>query len=215
MNSRPPSDFQLPDMQDLLVLGVTGGIASGKSTVAHMLAELGAPIIDFDRMAREVAAPGEPAFEEIVAYFGEQVKGPDGTLDRKRLSDMVFSDPEKRKTLEGMTHPRILDRFMRKVHEMARTHGHGIVQAVIPLLFEVNLIPLVHKILVVYIPPHKQMERLMARDHITRDKARRILDAQMPIDEKVKKADFVIRNEGDMDETREAVKALWQELKTT
>ena len=214
MNRQSPSDFKLPDMKDLLVLGVTGGIASGKSTVAHMLSELGAPIIDFDRIARTVVEPGKPAFKEIVAHFGRQVMGPDGTLDRKRLSDMVFSDPEKRKTLEGMTHPRILDTFMRKVHEMARTHAQGIVQAVIPLLFEVNLIPLVHKILVIYVSPEVQVERLMRRDHISREKAQHILDAQMPIDEKVKQADFIVHNEGAIDQTRDAVKALWQQLKT-
>ncbi|MCF8143332.1 MAG: dephospho-CoA kinase [Deltaproteobacteria bacterium] len=196
-----------------MVLGVTGGIASGKTTVAHMLAELCAPIIDFDLLAREVVVPGQPAFQEIVGYFGEAVIGEDGNLDRKRLSGIVFQDPEKRRILEAMTHPRILEAFVRRVRQLGDDNPQGIVQAVIPLLFEAHLEPLVHKVLVVYVSPDTQIERLMKRDRISREEARRILDAQMPIDEKAARADFVIRNEGDVEGTRKQVTALWKRLK--
>ncbi len=213
MRDHQKSPSPLPEAGNVLVLGVTGGIASGKSTVADMLAELGAPMIDFDQLAREVAAPDQPAFRNIVDCFGEAVVGPDGTLDRKRLSNMVFRDPAKRKVLEGMTHPRIFEAFRGRLKTYAETDPNGMVQAVIPLLYEVHLESLVHKVLVVYAPRHIQIERLMRRDQITREAATRILDAQMPIDEKAAKADYVIHNQGDLDKTRNAVTALWQQLK--
>jgi len=207
-------DISLSDTGRLLILGVTGGIASGKSTVARMLVEKGVPAIDFDLLAREVAAPGQPVFQEIVAFFGEEVVGEDGVLDRKRLSGIVFRDPDKRRILERMTHPRILTAFVGQIRRLAEKDPNGIVQAVIPLLFETHLEPLVHKILVVHVSPKTQIERLMTRDRITREEARRILGAQMPIDQKAARADFVIHNEGTLDETRREVDALWQELKT-
>jgi len=215
MAEKNPLELSLPATGDLLVLGVTGGIASGKTTVARMLAELGAPIIDFDLLAREVVVPGQPAYQEIVDYFGDPVIGEDGNLDRKRLSGIVFRDPEKRRILEGMTHPRIFAAFVRRLRRMAIDDPQGIVQAVIPLLFEARLQPLVHKVLVVYVSPDTQIERLMKRDRISREEARRILDAQMPIDQKAALADYIIRNEGTLDETRKEVHALWQQLKET
>lgn len=212
MAEKNPLELSLPGTGDLLVLGVTGGIASGKTTVARMLAELGAPIIDFDLLAREVVVPGQPAYQEIVDYFGDQVMGEDGNLDRKRLSGIVFRDPEKRQILEGMTHPRIFAAFVRRLRRMAEEDPQGIVQAVIPLLFEAQLQPLVHKVLVVYVSPDTQIERLMKRDRISREEARRILDAQMPIDPKAARADYIIRNEGTLDETKNEVHALWRIL---
>jgi len=195
------------------VLGVTGGIASGKTTVANMLEDLGVPIIDFDLLSRQVVEPGQPAFKDITDYFGDGVIDKNGTLDRKRLSTIVFRNPAKRKILEGITHPRILEAFLRQVRKMAEKDSHRIVQAVIPLLFEVNLTHLVHKVLVVYVSPDKQIERLTRRDKISHKEAENILKIQMPIDEKVAKANFVIHNEGNVDETRKAVYALWRSLK--
>jgi len=195
------------------VLGVTGGIASGKTTVANMLEDLGVPIIDFDLLSRQVVEPGQPAFKDITDYFGDGVIDKNGTLDRKRLSTIVFRNPAKRKILEGITHPRILEAFLRQVRKMAEKDSHRIVQAVIPLLFEVNLTHLVHKVLVVYVSPDKQIERLTRRDKISHKEAENILKAQMPIDQKVPKADFVIHNEGNVDKTRKAVYALWRSLK--
>jgi len=206
-------DLSLPKSVDLLVLGVTGGIASGKTTVANMLEESGALIIDFDLLARQVVEPGQPAFKDIITYFGDDVIDKNGVLSRKRLSEIVFRDPPKRKILEGLTHPRILEAFVHQVREIAEKDPHGIVQAVIPLLFEVNLKHLVHKILVVYVSPDKQIERLIRRDSISEEEAHRILRAQMPIDQKVAEADFVIHNEGNLDETRREVNALWRSLK--
>jgi dephospho-CoA kinase len=198
---------------DRLLLGVTGGIASGKTTVAHMLEELGVPMIDFDLIAREVVEPAKPAFKDIVDYFGKQVLQEDGTLDRKKLSNVVFKDMEKRKKLESFTHPRIHREFVKKVNELAGKNPGGVIQVVIPLLIELNLQYLFHKLLVVHVPRETQIDRLMERDHISHEEAANILKAQLPIDEKVGYADFVIHNEKGLGDTREQVKEVWKALK--
>jgi dephospho-CoA kinase len=196
-----------------VILGVTGGIASGKTTVARMLEELGAPAIDFDRLAREIVEPGEPALKEIANCFGEEVLGSDGRLDRGRLRSLVFQDEKKRKELEGITHPRIVAAFHEQVRKMAEKGPPPIVQAVIPLLFEANLEHLVHRVLLVYIPREMQIERVMSRDGVSREAAEKVLQAQWPIDEKVPLSDFVIRNDGSLEETRRQVKAVWEEVR--
>lgn len=196
-----------------LIVGVTGGIASGKSTVSRMLEETGAPAVDFDVLARQVVEPGKPAFKEIIAFFGERVLQSDGRLDRKKLGGIVFADEDKRKALENMTHPRIVEAFLDQVAEIARRDPHAIIQAVVPLLFEVNLQHLVHKVLLVYIPREMQIERLMKRDGISREAAQNILKAQLPIEEKPAHADFVIHNEGTLEETRRQVEQVWEALK--
>jgi dephospho-CoA kinase len=196
-----------------LLLGVTGGIATGKTTVAKMLEEMGAPMIDFDIIARQVVEAGKPAWKEIVDYFGKQVLQEDGRLDRKKLSDIVFKDIEKRKKLESFTHPRISEEFVKQVTEIATMDPNAIIQVDIPLLIELNLQYTFHKVLLVYIPEEMQIERLMKRDGITREAAANILKAQFPIDEKVGYADFVIHNEGSVEETRRQVEEVWKELK--
>ena len=198
---------------DRLLLGVTGGIASGKSTVANMLEELGAPIVDLDIIARQVVEPGRPAFEEIVEYFGKQVLQQDGYIDRKKLSGIVFSDPEKRKRLEGFTHPRIMEEMSRHVNKIADRAPGSIIQVAVPLLIELNLQYIFHRVLLVYIPPEMQIERLAERDGITKEEAANILKAQLPIDEKVGYADIVIHNDKTLEETRKQVDELWEMLK--
>jgi len=195
-----------------LLLGVTGGIASGKSTVARMLEEKGAPIIDFDVLAREVVEPDQPAWKQIVAFFGEQVLQEDRALDRKKLSDIVFSDLEKKKKLESFTHPAIGLLFVQRLEEIAARDPDAVVQVVVPLLVEVNMQYLFHKNLLVYVPREMQIDRLARRDGITREAAEKIVASQIPIDEKVGYADFVIRNEGDLGETRKEVDRLWETL---
>ena len=196
-----------------LLLGVTGGIASGKTTVANFFEDLGAVIIDFDIIARQVVEPGTPCFREIVEVFGQKIVDRDGHLDRKRLSGIVFEDERKRKKLEGIIHPRIFDIFISRTNEITEKDPDAIIQAVIPLLFEVGLKHLVHKTLVVYISRERQIERLIKRDKITRDHAANILNAQLPIDEKAGMADFVINNENSLDQTRSQVAELWKKLK--
>lgn len=196
-----------------LLLGVTGGIASGKTSVAEMLREMGAPVIDFDVLAREVVQPGQPAFQDIVSYFGTRVLQEDGRLDRKKLSGIVFNDLEQRKKLESFTHPRIMEGFINQLDEIAAKEAKPIIQAVVPLLLELNLQYLFHKLLVVYVPPEVQIERLTARDGISPEEAAAILKAQLPIDDKVSYADFVIDNQGSLEETKKQVERLWTKLK--
>ncbi len=198
---------------DRLLIGVTGGIASGKTTVTDILKELGAPLIDYDVIARHVVEPGKPAWKEIVDFFGSQILQEDGNLDRKKLSKIVFQDFEKRKKLEYFTHPRIHDQFVSQLSEMAKKDPGAIFQVSIPLMIEQNLQFMFHKLLVVYITEAKQIERLMARDKISEAEARTILNAQLPIDEKVGYADFVIYNGGTPEETKKQVHDLWQQLK--
>ena len=196
-----------------LLVAITGGIASGKSSVSKMLEDLGSPIIDYDVIAREIVEPGKPAWKDIVAYFGEQVLKQDRQIDRKKLSDIVFQDIEKRKKLESFTHPRIIDEAGRRADEIAETDPNAIIQVAVPLLFEINLQYKFHKVLLVYVPREILLERLIKRDGITREAAESILKAQMPIDEKLGYADFVIHNEGTLEETRRQVEQVWEELK--
>ncbi|MFZ7112251.1 MAG: dephospho-CoA kinase [Desulfatiglandales bacterium] len=195
-----------------LLLGVTGGIASGKSTVANMLVDMGAYIIDFDVLSREIVEPGQPAWQDIVEYFGKQVLQKDKNLDRKKISDIVFRDIQKRKKLEGITHPRIIELFIGKIEEITSCDPDAVILVVSPLLIEFNSQYRCHKTLLVYVPREVQIERLMKRDNITEEKAEKILAAQMPIDEKIGYADFLIYNDKSLDETRRQVQALWAKL---
>jgi dephospho-CoA kinase len=196
-----------------LLLGVTGGVASGKSTVAEMLRELGAPIIDFDLLTRKVQEPGEPAHDDIVAYFGEQVLLEDRTLDRNKLSEIVFGDLEKRKKLESFTHPRIGAEFVKLVREFSEEDPDAIIQVVVPLLIEANMQYMFDKLLVAYVSEEEQVQRLMARDGIGADRARGIVASQLSIEEKKSCADFVIDNSGTREATRRQVEELWETLK--
>ena len=196
-----------------LMLGVTGGIASGKTAVANMLEELGAYIIDFDVIARIVVEPGKPALKDIVDYFGAQVLMEDGNMDRKKVSDVVFRDIEKRKKLEGFIHPRMGEEIMKQINEITKDDPNAVIQMVVPLMIELNLQHQYHKLLLAYIPEEQQIERLVKRDGISKESAALMLKSQLPIDEKVGYADLVINNEGSLEDTRKQVKDLWTSLK--
>lgn len=215
----PPAYHSLQQLEAIrgqdhrFLLGVTGGIATGKSTVVRMLEESGAPVIDFDLLARKVVEPEEPAWKDIVAYFGTQILQDDRHLDRKKLSDIVFRDMEKRKKLEGFTHPRIQLEFIRQLNQIVEQDPEAIIQVDVPLLIELNMQYLFHKILVVSTAQEKQIERLMAREQISPEEAATLLKAQLPIEEKVGYADFVIDNNGSLEETQRQVQDLWERVK--
>jgi dephospho-CoA kinase len=196
-----------------VVAGLTGVIASGKSTVSTKLAELGAKLIDFDLIARQVVEPGRPAYNDVLKYFGTQVCQEDGTLDRKKISDIVFKDMEKRKKLEDFTHPRIYEEFFRQLAEFGKEDPASIVIVDIPLLVELNLMYLFEKIIVVSVSPETQKERLMARDGIDEEEASRIISSQLSVKEKKGFADWVIENDGSKEETLGQVERLFEELK--
>ena len=196
-----------------MIIGLTGGIACGKSTVAAMLAERGAFVVDADRTAREVVMPGEPALAEIVSVFGQAVIREDGTLDRRKLGEIVFADPDKRKRLEAITHPAIRERMWSRIRQAKAEDPARIVVADIPLLYETGQQGLYDGVLVVYVPRETQIRRLLARNpELTEAQARDRVNAQMDIERKKELADWVIDNSGGLESTGRQVEALWREL---
>ena len=189
------------------LLGLTGGIGSGKSTVASIFSELGADVIDADDLARQIVEPGQPALAEIQAAFGPAVVGADGRLDRKRLADIVFADPGSRARLNAITHPRIRERINAEVEERRRQPGLLILD--IPLLFENALTGSVEKTIVVWLDEATQLARLTARDGLEVAAARARIAAQLPLDEKKSLADYVIDNSGTREQTRRQVERLF------
>jgi dephospho-CoA kinase len=196
-----------------LLLGVTGSIATGKSTVAAMLEELGARTIDFDVLSRVVVEPGKPAWKDIVAFFGKQVLREDQTLDREKLREIVFKDMQKKKKLESFQHPRIGEEFMEMVKQYAGQDPDAIIQAVVPLLIEVNMHPLFHNILMVYASEEEQKKRLMNRDGCSEEMAVNMIRSQLSVEEKKGFCDLIIDNSGSLGQTRRQVEKLWQKLK--
>jgi dephospho-CoA kinase len=190
------------------VLGLTGGIGSGKSLVASMFSALGAEVIDADQLAREVVEPGQPALAEIVAAFGPQMLQPDGRLDRARLGAVVFADADARQKLDAITHPRIRERIRQEVE--ARAGRPGLLILDIPLLYESGREGTVEKVMVVWVDRATQVQRLVARDGLSLEQAEQRLAAQLPLDEKRSRADEVIDNSGPPDRTRRQVEALYR-----
>lgn len=199
----------------MLNVGLTGGIACGKSTVARMLAEQGALLIDFDEMVRAVQEPGGPVWREIVRHFGDEILREDRSIDRRKLGETVFGDREKRELLNRLVHPAVFEEWQRRLARIRARSADAIVVSDIPLLVEAGMVGTVDLVLLVYASPALQIRRMMARDGFSRAEAERRLAAQMPIDEKIGLADIVIRNDGSPDETRRAVSAVWPELKST
>ncbi len=195
------------------LLGLTGGIASGKTAVSNMLEDMGAHTIDFDIISREVVEPEKPAWKDIVDFFGKQIISDDGQLERKMLSGIVFNDLEKRKKLESFIHPRIHEEFVIQINSIVEKDPNAIIQVVIPLLIEINLQYMFHKLGVVYISYEEQLKRLIKREGISEKEACSMLNAQLPIDEKTEYADYIINNANSLEETKKQVEELWQTLK--
>ena len=196
----------------MLNVGLTGGIACGKSTVARMLVENGAILIDFDELAHAVQEPEGNVWREIVSHFGEDILHADRTIDRRRLGETVFADREKRELLNRIVHPAIFAEWQRRLEEIRKNTPDAIAVSDIPLLIEAGMKEMVDLILLVYITPEEQIRRAMARDGFSREEAEQRLAAQMPIEEKLRWADIVIHNEGLPEETRRAVSEVWMEL---
>lgn len=195
----------------LLRVGLTGGIATGKSFCLRRFAELGAPTIDADVLAREVVEPGTPGFEAVVRRFGPSVVAASGALDRAALARIVFSDASARRDLEAIVHPAVYDRTVQWFAEQ-RTAGAPIAIADIPLLYETNRLDRVDVIVVAACPPDVQLRRLMARNSLSSDAAQQRIDAQIPIDEKRRRADFVIDTSGTLEDTVREVDRVWRQL---
>jgi dephospho-CoA kinase len=194
-------------------LGLTGGIGSGKSMVASMFIQLGADVIDADRLARDVVEPGQPALEEIAAAFGEDILLPDGRLDRGRLGRIIFADPVARARLNAITHPRIRERMDAEI--TARRSRPGVLIVDIPLLYENDRTRAVETVIVVWVDPKTQLRRLQERDGLSVAEARQRIAAQMPLDEKRARADVVIDNSGSRENTRRQVEAVYRRYAPT
>lgn len=194
--------------EKIKVIGLTGGIATGKSSVAHFFTERGITVIDADQLARNAVLPGSPALAQIVSSFGQDILTNDGTLDRKRLGEIIFSTPEKRRLLESILHPAI-----RKLAEeqiaLAAVAGHKRLIYMAPLLIEAHATDRVDDIWVVTVRPKIQLQRLMQRDGISLDQAENIIASQMSLSEKESYGSVIIDNSGTEAETQAILETVW------
>jgi len=195
----------------MYIIGLTGGIASGKSTVSTMLAELGAYIIDADEIARTIVMPNQPAWHDIVAHFGSEILLPDGTINRFLLGEKIFKDQLERLCLEQITHHYIKDQIKKYIGS-AELLGKSVVVLDIPLLFEIGWQTMVDEIWVVYVDEEVQVSRLMTRNQLTHEQAMDRMNAQINLAEKIKHADVVIDNNQDINHARMQVAAAWGNL---
>jgi len=199
----------------MIIAGLTGTIGTGKSTVAKMFADMGAFITDSDLIAHQVVEPGKPAWQAIKDYFGPGVLNEDQTLNRQRLADLVFNDPDKLHQLNSIVHPEVIKEDLRQVEEKRLIDPDGVIVKDIPLLLEVGpdvARKLVDKIIVVYCSPEIQLLRLIARGMSKEDASNRIKN-QIPVKEKMQFADFVINNDGSLEETKQQVQNIYSQLK--
>jgi dephospho-CoA kinase len=197
----------------MLIVGLTGGVASGKTTVSQVLKEEGAYIIDADQMARELVRPHTPAWRKLVRAFGKDILREDGSLHRKKLADKVFTNLRQRKLLNQILHPRIRKEMERRAKEIGQKDPEAVVVIDAPLLVELGDHRKMDKLIVVTSTQTQQIERLKERDGISSEEALRIFSSQKPVEDKVKLADFVIRNEGSLQETKKKTREVYKELK--
>ena len=193
-------------------VGLTGGIASGKSTVLDQFKALGASVIDADLVAREVVEPGTEGLKRIIEHVGSDYIQDDGTLDRAKLGQTIFADDAKRKTLNRLLHPLINVRTREQMAHFETVNPDVPVIVDIPLLIENKLMDMFDRVVVVYVPKLLQIQRLMARNGLNEDEAKQRIQAQMPLGEKRQYADYVVDNSGDVENTRRQVDRIWGSL---
>ena len=196
------------------VIGLTGGIATGKSSVATLLREFGAKIVDADQIAREIVRPGQPAWQGIVDAFGPHILKADKSIDRENLRNIVFKDKEARRKLESITHPKIRVTAQKRIQKLA-AEGVEIVVYEAPLLYENQVHLWVRPVILVACDSVTQKKRLQERDGLSADQVEQHLKAQMPLEEKRKLADFVIENVGKIEDLRRQVKEVWEKIVAT
>ena len=196
----------------MLLIGLTGGIASGKTTVSNMFVKLGAHLIDADVIARDVVKPDKPAWKEIVSAFGESVLDDKKEIIREKLAATIFNSPEKRKQLEAITHPRIIEEENRLINEIRKNNKPGIIILDAALLIEAGHHNRVDKLIVVYLNKNTQIKRLRKRDSLSFADAKKRLDSQMSLNEKVNLANYVIDNGKSTDESEKQVSQIYKKL---
>lgn len=193
------------------IVGLTGGIASGKSTVAGIFEDFGVPVIDADVIAREIVEPGEPALDEIEETFGSAVIDEDGALDREALGSIVFGDDEARARLDAITHPRVAERMATRARDLS-DEGHRWIIYDAALIVENDLHEWLDALIVVSVDRATQIERLIRRDNLDRGQAVERIESQLPLEEKVAVADYVIDNNGTLEDTIEQVERLYARI---
>lgn len=199
----------------LFYVALTGGIASGKSTVCRLLEEKGAHIVDSDLLARDVVRKGTPAWREIVDHFGQKILTPEGEIDRAKLGEIVFSDPAEREFLNQVTHPRIFQLMGQRLQRLEeQSGGEGVVVLDIPLLVEAGARELFHLNLVVDTPPEEQARRLVEDRGLSEEAAWARIRAQASREERLRHADLVISNDGSLDKLRDEVERAWKEIRS-
>ena len=197
---------------DQMLIGLTGGIATGKSTVSKMFRDRGAKIVDADQIAREVVEPGTIGVKRVAERFGQEFLNEKGEIDRKKLAALVFQDEQARKDLNSLLHPLIRQRMREDTERIFRLNPKAVVIWDVPLLFESQLTDQVDQVIVVYIPESLQIHRLMSRNQLTKEEAIRRIQSQWPIEKKKSLADYVIDNQGSLEKTERQVDQLWNYL---
>jgi dephospho-CoA kinase len=195
-----------------MLLGLTGSIATGKSTVANMLRRRGAVLIDADQVARKVVEPGSLGLNKIIENFGSEMVTAEGRLDRAKLGELVFNDEEARERLNALLHPLIIEEMKQLTGQSLKKEPHSIVIWDVPLLIEENLTQFVEQVIVVYVPESIQLKRLMERNQLTETEAIKRMKSQLSIEDKKKVADYIIDNSGSLEDTERQVDQLWKYL---
>jgi dephospho-CoA kinase len=197
----------------MLRVGLTGGIATGKSTVGAMFVELGCHLIESDQITHQLFEPGQGVHAAVVKQFGNRILAPDGTIARRILGDIVFKDPQARAKLNGLVHPAIIQRQQEWLQEMEARDPHGIAIVDAALMIEVGTYKNYDKVIVVTCSPEMQRERLRARSALSEEEIESRIRSQMPSEEKIKYADFVIDNSGSIESTRVQVGTVYLQLR--
>ena len=197
----------------MVIAGLTGGIASGKSTVSVFLEDAGAIIVDADKIAREVVQKDRPAWQEIVSSFGQSILLPDGEINRILLGDIIFNDPARKQVLNRIIHPEVIAETATRLAEIEKNQPSAIVILDVPLLIESGMDTGLSDIIVVYVPEPVQIQRLMIRDALTQAQAQARIRSQMPIEEKKQRATIVIDNSGSREDTRNISLIVYQRMK--
>jgi dephospho-CoA kinase len=210
--STVPLRRKLPEGGKPIVLGITGGIACGKTLISHLFRELGAAVLNADELAREVVRPGEEAFKKIVAHFGNEILTANGDIDRALLGEKIFLAPAERQRLNQITHPPIGDLADRRISEMRENPDIPLIIYEAPLLFEAKAEERVDLVLVVATTPEQQLERLMRRDNLSHEEALQRISAQMPLAEKISRADILVENNGPPEETKKLIEHIFAKL---
>ncbi len=194
------------------IIGLTGNIASGKTEVAKIFKELGAKIIDADKIAREVVEPGEPAWQEIAHEFGSNILNSDGSINRKKLGEIIFNDDRRREHLNRITHPRIMTKIKETIDRYKKENVKLVIIEAALIVERGGLLNVIDELIVVSADAETQIERIMTRDGLQRDEALSRMESQMPISEKTKHAAYIIDNSRSLGETRKQVEEIWTKI---